>query len=104
MIALSVEFAVDPAHADAFRSAVMTQAANSLSREPGCLRFDVCTDPERPERFFLYEVYSDEEAVTAHRETPHYARYAATVQDWVEKKTLAQWRILSSDGSGPGTG
>lgn len=43
-------------------------------QEPGNLRFDVLRDPEIRTRFYAYEVYIDEQALQAHRETPHYRR------------------------------
>jgi quinol monooxygenase YgiN len=95
MIALTVEFIVKTGHIDAFREAVLTQAANSLSQEPGCRRFDVGVDPGRPERFCLYEIYADGEALAAHRETAHYGRFGRTTGGWVAQKTLVQWRLIS---------
>jgi len=41
-------------------------------QEPGNLRFDVLQDPRVKTRFFIYEAYKDEEAVMAHKKTPHY--------------------------------
>ncbi|MDC9590348.1 (4S)-4-hydroxy-5-phosphonooxypentane-2,3-dione isomerase [Xenorhabdus sp. XENO-10] len=43
-------------------------------KEPGNLRFDVLCDENIPTRFYIYEAYSDEEAVAAHKKTPHYLR------------------------------
>ena len=40
-------------------------------QEPGNLRFDVVQDPRVKTRFFIYEAYKDEEAVQAHKKTPH---------------------------------
>ncbi|AKS34330.1 putative quinol monooxygenase [Mycolicibacterium goodii] len=59
-----------------FVDAIMANAAASLRDEPGCLVFDVHQDAERPTRFYLYEIYTDEDAFrTAHRSAPHYARW-----------------------------
>ena len=41
-------------------------------QEEGNLRFDVLQDPEVNSRFFIYEAYKDDEAVLAHKKTPHY--------------------------------
>lgn len=41
-------------------------------QEPGNLRFDVLQDPEVKTRFLIYEAYQDDEAVLAHKQTPHY--------------------------------
>ena len=36
------------------------------------LRFDVLQDEQIPTRFYIYEAYRDEQAVAAHKQTPHY--------------------------------
>lgn len=48
--------------------------ANHLGaiNEPGNLRFDVLQDTILPTRFYIYEAYVDNEAVLAHKKTPHY--------------------------------
>ena len=61
---------------DEFVDAITANAAASLRDEPGCLAFDVHQDVETPTRFYLYEVYADEDAFRiAHRSAPHYARW-----------------------------
>lgn len=51
--------------------------------EPGNLRFDVLRSTDDPNRFFLYEVYDSEGAVTAHKETAHYTKWRDTVAGWM---------------------
>ena len=41
-------------------------------KEPGNLRFDVLQDPDVATRFYIYEAYQNDEAVLAHKQTPHY--------------------------------
>jgi (4S)-4-hydroxy-5-phosphonooxypentane-2,3-dione isomerase len=61
---------------DDFVEAITANAAASLRDEPGCLAFDVHRDIETPTRFYLYEIYVDEDVFTiAHRGAPHYARW-----------------------------
>ena len=36
-----------------------------------------------PNRFVLYEVYRDEAGAKAHKDTAHYARWAAAVAPWM---------------------
>jgi len=44
-----------------------------LSRaEPGCLQYDVHSDNEDPNRFFIYERYVDDAALEAHATSPHF--------------------------------
>lgn len=88
MFAVVVEFNIKPGEADAFREAILTQARNSLEKEPACRQFEVHIDREDSHRFVLYEVYDDEAAFGAHRETPHYADYNARVTPMVASKSV----------------
>ncbi len=53
-------------------------------QEPGVLRFDVLRDDERPQTYYLYEVYRDEAATKAHKETSHYHAWREGVADILE--------------------
>lgn len=90
MFAVVVEFTVKPGEADAFREAILTQAKNSLEKEPACRQFEVHVDRENSHRFVLYEAYDDEAAFATHRETPHYADYNARVTPIVASKSVLQ--------------
>jgi (4S)-4-hydroxy-5-phosphonooxypentane-2,3-dione isomerase len=59
---------------EAFRRATLVNAAQSL-KEPGIARFDVIQQQDDPTRFILVEAYRTAEAVTAHKETAHYAAW-----------------------------
>lgn len=91
MFVASVEFVVDGAHGQAFLARAKRQAMDSLENESECHQFDICADPSDSTRFFFYEVYTDAAAFAAHRETAHFASYAADTGDWVVKKTLQTW-------------
>lgn len=52
--------------------------------EPGVLRFDVLQDREDSTVFYLYEVYADEAATLAHKETKHYATWKSAVAEMME--------------------
>lgn len=54
-------------------------------REPGNYRFDLSQHRDDPGRFFLYEVYQDQEAVDAHKRTAHYLRWKETVAPWMAR-------------------
>lgn len=91
---LFVEFRVHPEHRDDFEDAIRRNAATSLAEEPGCRRFDVCTDPAQPERFVLYEIYDDEAAVQAHLAAAHFARFDADSRPWVLTKQVQRLHLL----------
>ncbi len=90
MKALIVEFVMKTGKEEAFRAAIVENALASVANEPGCHQFDVCTDPDRGNVFFLYELYQDDAAITAHLASEHFLRMNALTADWVEKKTV--WR------------
>ncbi len=70
-VALIVNVEIKPDFMDAFLSAIEADAIGSRTEE-GCLRFDVLRDQSNPHRFVFYEVYKSDEAIAAHKETPHF--------------------------------
>jgi len=91
MFVVSVEFVVHRHNSAQFLDRARKQAMDSLEGESECHQFDICADPDDDTRFFFYEVYTDAAAFAAHRETAHFAGYAADTADWVVKKTLHTW-------------
>jgi autoinducer 2-degrading protein len=75
MVVLHVTVQVKPEHVSEFLEVVRHDAEHSEKDEPGCLRFDVIQDKDDPNRFYFYEVYQDEAALEAHRQTPHFKLY-----------------------------
>src|SRR2546423_1604826 len=75
MFILLVQVEVKPELLGEFIPAIQDNAAKSVARDPGCIRFDVaCVAAERT-RFVFYEVYTSEAAWQAHRESPHFLSY-----------------------------
>lgn len=91
--AIAVLFKVHPNVRDRFREAILENASLSLANEEGCTLFDVCEG--RPsQEFFLYEVYSSEDAFKAHLETPHFKQFDQISAAWVvEKQVFAYARL-----------
>lgn len=88
--ALWVEFDVKPSQLQAFLVAARDDANGSVTHEPGCRRFDILRNAERPSHVCFYEVYDDEAAFLAHREMPHYKRYATASEPMVEARTVTR--------------
>lgn len=82
MVVLHVTIQVKPEHVAEFLESARYDAEHSEKDEPGCLRFDVIVDRDDPARFYFYEVYRDEAALAAHRESAHFKHYAEKTQDW----------------------
>ncbi len=45
-------------------------------KEPGCLLYIVHRHRTNHRRFFIYEQYTDDAALEAHRGSPHFQKYA----------------------------
>jgi quinol monooxygenase YgiN len=60
---------------DAFRGAILTNAALSVERDPGCVRFDVLQREDDQTRWFFYEVYENENAWVQHRNSAHFLAF-----------------------------
>lgn len=88
MKAIIVDFEAHPGKGAELRGALVTQARNSKQNEAGCRHFDVCADPDNPDRFFLYELYDDDAAVEAHRATGYYAAFRETIDPLVKTRAL----------------
>jgi quinol monooxygenase YgiN len=63
--------AARPGKTDELKALVLGMVAPSRA-EPGNLRWDVWQDQADTGRFVLDELYKDNAAVAAHRETPHF--------------------------------
>ena len=71
-----------------FVEEMIADGKGSVTNEPGCLRFDIVQDTHDPDRIWLYEVYRDEAAFEAHKQTPHFIRWRDTTKDWTEETSL----------------
>ena len=74
-----------PAEMDKFIAAIKENGAATV-KEPGCRQFDILVLASNPSHVFLYEVYDNEAAYKAHRETDHFKKYAATTANMVAKR------------------
>ncbi|MDJ0859117.1 MAG: putative quinol monooxygenase [Dinoroseobacter sp.] len=96
MYAVTVTFGLRPGGAEEFMPKVLQNARTSLLEEPGCMRFDVCTDTARPDSVFLYELYYNREMFDRHLASKHYEAFSKDVEDLVIEKdvqTFAQVQI-----------
>jgi autoinducer 2-degrading protein len=78
-----VEFEIDPAAWDRFKTLMLENAQASVRDEPGCSRFDVCAPTDGTPKVVLYEIYDDEAAFQAHLRTPHYESFAEATKPMI---------------------
>lgn len=76
-----------PGRADDLKALLSGMIAPSRA-ESGNLRWDIWQDQADPARFVLDELYTDNAAVVAHRETPHFMAYLAGIADIAERTAL----------------
>lgn len=78
LLIVHVDIAVAPESVEEFLSASEQNAAASRN-EPGIVRFDVISDLADPAHIILVEIYTDETAAAAHKETAHYQTWRDAV-------------------------
>jgi autoinducer 2-degrading protein len=100
MLIVHVHIHVNSDSVRAFIEATIENARNSI-REPGIARFDLVQQTDDPTRFVLVEVYRDEAATKAHRETAHYAKWRDAVASMMnEPRTRATFSNLFPEDEG----
>ncbi len=82
MIATLVYVDVKPEFVEEFK-VITCYNHDNTRKEPGNVRFDVLQANSDPTQFVLYEVFVDENAAAAHKETEHYLKWRATVADFM---------------------
>ena len=101
MIVRIIDVHVNRDSIDEFKRISVRNREGSIG-EPGILRFDVLQDDSEPQHFVLYEVYRDEAAAKAHKDTAHYKRWRDSVADWMAepRRGVKYDGLLPADESG----
>ena len=100
MLIVHVFVNVKPEQVEAFRTASLENARNSI-QEPGIARFDVLQQQDEPTRFVLVEVYRTSEDPGKHKETAHYQKWRDTVSDMMaEPRTSVKYTNVFPDEQG----
>lgn len=100
MLVVHVHVHVRPEAVEAFKAATLENARHSV-QEPGVARFDVVQQLDDPTRFVLVEVYRDDQAPAAHKQTAHYAKWRDTVEPMMaEPRHSVKYQNLFPDDAG----
>ena len=100
MLIVHVHVRVKAEFVEAFRQATVENAESSV-QETGIARFDVVQQCDDPTRFVLVEVYRDESAPAAHKETAHYAKWRDAVAPMMgEQRSSVKFRAVFPDVDG----
>jgi autoinducer 2-degrading protein len=99
LLIVHVDIAILPEQLDAFLAATEENAVASRN-EPGIVRFDVLSDRADPSHVVLVEIYRDEAAAAAHKDTAHYQRWRDTVAPMMARpREAARYLNTSPDDS-----
>lgn len=96
MFAVVVTFQIKAGAMAEFLPLMIANAQTSLAEEPGCHRFDVCTDEDRPDEVFLYELYTDRAAFDAHLSAAHFKAFDSAVAAMVAGKDVRTYQEVAS--------
>jgi len=88
MLAVCVDFEVDPASLDAFLTIMQKNASDSLANEVGCHQFDITQDLQNPTKIFLYELYDDAAAFDLHKKASHYLEFNQLASEMATAKSV----------------
>jgi autoinducer 2-degrading protein len=100
LLIVHVDIAVVPDHLEGFLAAT-EENARASRKEPGIVRFDVLTDRTDPMHVVLVEIYRDEAASAAHKETGHYQRWRDIVAPMMARpREATRYVNTSPDDSG----
>jgi len=72
---LIARYTVQPGKASVVESALREMADRVKADEPACLIYNANVSVDDENLYCLYEVYENEDALVAHRETPHFKQY-----------------------------
>lgn len=76
MLCVAVTYLIKEGHADEVAE-LFRQMVEPTRAEPGNLLYLAHRSPTEPNRFFLYEQYTDQAALDAHRAAPHFQQFVA---------------------------
>ena len=97
MLIVQVNVRVKPEFVDAFQTATVANARESV-KEPGIARFDFYRQQDDPTKFVLIEIYRTAEAPAAHKETRHYLTWRDTVAPMMaESRTSVKYENVFPD-------
>ncbi|MHA4810938.1 putative quinol monooxygenase [Flavitalea flava] len=81
---------IDPSNLEIYKAFLKEQMEAAVLVEPGVISYTVYADKDNPAKLTLVEIYANNKAYLAHRETPHFKKYKAAVADMVKSLELSE--------------
>ncbi len=95
----AVDIDIKPGEVDKYLAALKENGAETV-KEPGCREFNIHVRADDPNHVFIYEVYDNAAALEAHRQTPHFKKYASTTASMVAKRDVHQLTSVAFNAKG----
>ncbi len=90
----AVDLDIAPDQMAKFVELVKENGASAV-KEPGCREFNITVLANNPNHVFLYEVYENEAALTEHRATDHFKKYAAATANMVTARNVRAMSLVA---------
>jgi quinol monooxygenase YgiN len=84
------ELEIDPDRLADFIAAVTEEMEAAFRFEPGVLAIYAVAEKDHPNRLRFFEIYADDDAYRAHRESPHFRKYVETTRPMVRSRDLIE--------------
>ena len=95
----AVDLVVIPSEMPKFLEAIKENGANAV-KEPGCREFNITVLANNPNHVFLYEVYDNEAALNAHRQTEHCKKYQAATANMIADRNVRAMSLIAFNSKG----
>src|SRR3954465_7362795 len=82
------ELGIDPAQLESYKGAVKEEMETSVRVEPGVLAIYVVAEKDDPSKLRFFEMYTDEAAYNAHRESEHFKKYIEITKPMITSRRL----------------
>lgn len=79
---------IDSAQLENYKAALKEQMQTAIDEEPGVLLYNAVYEKNNQTHITILEVYANDSAYLAHRETPHFKKYKETVKNMVKSLEL----------------
>jgi|KBSMisStaDraftv2_1062788.scaffolds.fasta_scaffold08465_2 quinol monooxygenase YgiN len=81
---------IDSTKLQPYMALLKEQMETAVRAEPGVISYNVYAEKASPNKLTIVEVYADNNAYLAHRETAHFKKYKAAVTDMVKSLELSE--------------
>ena len=84
------ELEIDPAQLENYKAVVKEEMEISVRVEPGVLAIYAVAEKGKPTMIRFFEMYADEAAYNAHRDSPHFKKYVEATKDMIVSRKLIE--------------